>query len=128
MTNRKTSPCYSPKSLVVPKTLEKNQDTSVTVSHARKPSCYHQCGLISHQTHFLLRVPFLVWFYIIVPHVGIHEGLRTKVQACIIVRICNLTWETLPRALPTWLRWITHLKEVRNAGETELLMECSQDS
>lgn len=61
--NRVTSPCYRPKSLVFPKTVEKkrNQDTSVAVFRARKPSC-HRCGLLSHPTQFLLGLLFRFCF------------------------------------------------------------------
>lgn len=80
---------------------KKTQDTSVAVSHARKPSCYHQCGLISHPAHSLLE--FLFDF------VSNYSAIRKsrwveKLSPCIIVRISSLAWERLPQAFPTWLR------------------------
>lgn len=70
MKNGVASPCYCPKSLVAPMTIgKKNQDTSVAVLHARKPSCRHHRGLISHTTHFFAKASFLVLFQITAPYI-----------------------------------------------------------
>lgn len=80
---------------------KKNEDTSVVVLRARKPSCHH-CGLISHPTHFFARASF---FGFVSNYSTTQKNwLSWENNSRPPRESQHLVWEKVPQASPPWLR------------------------
>lgn len=102
VTNRITSPCYSPKSLVVPKTLEKKPGHICHSAPCQETILVPPVWSDFTPHSFFVRVSFFDF-------VSNYSATRKsrwveKTYPCIIVRISSLAWERLPQVFPTWLR------------------------